>query len=204
MDVFMKKLVLASLLTLSSSLSALEIGAPFGFNWGQSKEELVSAGVEFSTCLEKSGIESCQTSTPLKDVSFGDVYILRFDSEQGLQQVVMIGNSIESDVLGSKGKSIYSDVKSSLVKKYGEPESYEYVGEKLYDGYDEFYQCLKYDGCGVWASFWSPENGGHIQMRLIGLLRGVGHLKLTYESKDWEKLLELSNERELAADSDAL
>jgi hypothetical protein len=41
-------------------------------------------------------------------------------------------------------------------------------------------------------------------MRLIGLLRGVGHLKLTYESKDWEKLLELSNERELAADSDAL
>ena len=66
----------------------------------------------------------------------------------------MDSEDITNDAFGSKGKEMYDDIKSKLKNKYGEPtENFEFVGLRLYDESDEFYQCLSYDGCGMWTSF---------------------------------------------------
>ncbi|GAD29940.1 hypothetical protein PLEI_1594 [Photobacterium leiognathi lrivu.4.1] len=200
----MKKLISISLLLLSTSSIASGIKAPFGLAWGMSKSDLTSAGVELSECSTDKGVERCQTLKPVKGVSFGQLYALFIDQEKGLHKVIMISQDITSDISGSKGKALYSKVKSSLDKKYGESKSYEYFGNKLYDEYDEFYQCLKYDGCGSWVSFWSPKDGGNAIAELKGLSRGHGFLRLAYESNTWSQIVDSMKKREQASDDDAL
>lgn len=200
----MKKSILISLMLLTTSSLASEISAPFGFTWGQSKSELQSSGVKLTECSIDDGLETCRTVTPIKGVSFGQLYVLFIDEESGLHKVVMISENITSDITGAEGKALYSKVKSSLDNKYGDSKSYEYIGMKLYDEYDEFYQCLKYDGCGTWASFWAPEGGGAAVVELAGVGRGSGFLKLSYESKVWSQILENIKKRQQASDNDAL
>lgn len=57
----------------------------------------------------------------------------------------------------------------------------------LYQNYDEFYQCLAYDGCGYWRDgFKSPDR--YISIQLNGLGRGKGYIYLEYEAQpEWDQ-----------------
>lgn len=200
----MKKALTAIVLLTSLNVSATSINAPFGFEWGQSKADIKSKGVVLKNCTEKNKIYACETTKPPKGVSFGESYNLYIDYEKGLQKVVLIGVDIKSDITGSDGKEQYSKIKSSLTKKYGEPTPYETIGQKLYKEYDEFYQCLKYDGCGQWFSVWSPDNDGAIVLQLKGLSRGKGYLTLVYESKEWAAIMDSFEDRKNTSDEGAL
>lgn len=191
-------------LILANNAYAAEIMAPFGLQWGESKQALKKKGVVYEKCTTNLSLTICTTNKPLKSVSFGDIYQLIFDSKQGLQKVIMLSNDITDDITGSEGKALYSKVKSSLVKKYGESKDYEYNGLKLYDEYDEFYQCLAYSGCGSWLSLWEPSGGGTALVSLEGLGRGKGYLKLTYESKKWTTIVDERKSKENSKDDDAL
>ena len=177
--------------------------APFGLNWGESKQKLKKSGVVFDKCTTELGLSICSTKKPIKPVSFGDIYQLVFDSKRGLQKAVMLSNDITDDITGREGKELYGKVKNSLVKKYGEAKDYEYSGLKLYDEYDEFYQCLAYSGCGSWLSFWEPVNGGTVSVSLEGLGRGKGFLKISYESKKWAIVVDERKKKESSDDDNA-
>tara|TARA_B100000963_G_scaffold360948_1_gene394013 strand:- start:1797 stop:2348 length:552 start_codon:yes stop_codon:yes gene_type:complete len=167
------------------------VSAPFGFTWSQTKGELEALGIEM-TCeiFPDTGINSCTTNSSPKRFSQAEKFYLYLVPGKGLQKVMMIGETIEGDSTGSEGKSRYGKLKSALAKKYGEPENYERTGLKLYDERDEFYQCLEYDGCGMYASYWSNDQLlGAISVQINGLRRGEGWISLTYESKDWGNLL---------------
>lgn len=193
-----------ALLLFTDCVFAEEIQAPFGFKWGQSKKDIMSSGVILSDCKNNNGLNNCRASNPLSPVSFGDIYFVVIDDDHGLQKVLMVGKDIDSDITGANGKELYENVKSTLIKKYGKPNSYEYSGRELYDEYDEFYQCLMYDGCGDWVSFWSPAEGGAVSVQLKGLKRGTGYIQLTYESKMWKSITELAKKRVNSKDSSAL
>ncbi len=200
----MKKMLSAILFLLSLNVQAIEVTAPFGFKWGQSQEELKNKHVTLNNCSESNKITSCKTTNPIKGVSFGEEYILIMDEEKGLQKVILISKNITSDISGSDGKALYGKIKRSLIKKYNKPESLEHVGLELYKEYDEFYQCLKYEGCGGWFAYWKIKNGGNAILQLKGIKRGTGYIKLTYESKYWGGIVDSIKEREQASDEDAL
>lgn len=200
----MKKIVFLLSLFMPMYSLAAEISAPFGFEWGKTKLDIESTGIKLTECQEKTGVTTCRTTIPPKGVSFGETYLLFIDRDKGLQKLILIGKTIKSDITGSEGKAIYEKIKSGLSEKYGKPESYEYSGRKLYDEYDEFYQCLKYDGCGSWFSFWSPAEGGSSSLELNGLQRGAGFLRLAYESKEWASIVNSIENRKLSEDNDAL
>ena len=183
---------------------AVETQAPFGLSWGQSKSELEGKGIVFSECEDDGMFDVCLTAKPVKPVSFGKIYLLLFDSENGLQQVGLFGKEITGDITGKEGKEVYSKIKSSLSKKYGQPESHEYFGLHLYSEYDEFYQCLRYDGCGEWKSFWKPDGGGKVVLGLRGISRGRGKLAMGYESKNFSGLADAHKKQKQAKDDDAL
>jgi len=194
-------------LLMTTNVYAGEVQAPFGFHWGESKQQITKQGVKLVGCNTNLSLTLCNTKKAIKSVSFGEGYQLIFDSRKGLQKVVMVSENITSDITGIEGKSLYEKIKNSLIKKYGEVDadgSFEISGLKLYNENDEFYQCLAYEGCGYWQTLWSPESGGVILMQLRGISRGTGFLKMSYESKLWNDIIDHRNVIKDSGDSNAL
>lgn len=194
---------------VSSAKSQSYPNAPFGFEWGQSQDDLKKKGVSLAGCINDGDFVACEAKNPIKPVSFGDIYLPRFHKTEGLQWVGVLSNRFEDDISGSEGKELYDKVKQSLIKKYKEPDaslSQEVFGLTVYDGYDEFYQCLAYSGCGYWGSLWNfhKDGGGAVNLQLIGLGRGVGRLKIIYESNKWSGLLDEMKEKINSSDDDSL
>jgi hypothetical protein len=178
--------------------SIKEVEAPFGLEWGIFEKDFKAKGI-VASCETSGSLISCKASVVPQSVSVADNYLLVLDSKSGLQKVVMIGKTIDGDLYGSQGKLAYQSIKSNIEKKYSSPKSFEYVGRELYRDSDEFYQCLAYDGCGQWVSFWSvgDDKGGSVALYLNGLSRGQGYIRLGYESKDWGLVVDrINTERE--------
>lgn len=205
------KCIPISLLIILSSYSFSEISAPSEMQWGQSQSDLKRSGLSITDCKKSGELEYCLASGHDKPISFAEAYYLYFIPNYGLQKVLVIGENITGDVYGSEGKTNYKNVKNSLMKKYPEADGYkhtafEYIGRKLYDESDEFYQCLKYDGCGSWQTFIGAENDdalGYFIVELKGSSRGTGYINLTYESSNWGKYLDEMKNKESARDDEA-
>ncbi len=204
----MKHTILLSVLLAASlpvTLLAKESTAPLGLTWGLSQEQVKKQGVILRKCKNGKGLIICRTMNPPKPVSFGDFYYLVFYPQKGLIGAGIIGQDISDDSTGAEGKALYAKVKASLGKKYGQPASeYEYVGRKLYDEDDEFYQCLRYAGCGSWFSVWEADSSGSVDIKIEGTLRGEGRLMINYKSKELTQILNDIEAAEAASDADAL
>ena len=187
--------------------AAVEIKAPFGFEWDQTKSDLSSKGFDLLDCSisESIPIESCQLKNSPKKYSKADFFFLVFASGEGLQKVSMIGKNITSDAYGTSGKEQYSSLKTTLSKKYGKPSDvFEWTGRELYKDADEFYECLKYQGCGTQASYWLDDVEGTISLDIKGVSRGTGYITITYESKRWSDILDRFNNENNSADEESL
>ncbi len=201
----MNKIVFFLFACLFSIAHGENLVAPLGFAWGDTKDNLSDTGILFEVCeAQANNVTACETKIAPKPVSFGDTYVLVFESKIGLQKIFILGKSIDSDITGQNGKNLYNEIKQVLIKKYGKPKTYERVGREVYKEYDEFYQCLKYDGCGSWDSLWLPSEGGVVMLSLRGSSRGKGFITLTYESKNWGKILSDINKEKNNSDSSAL
>ena len=90
-----------------------------------------------------------------------------------------------------------------LSKKYGAPKSsWEQVGLDLYKDSDEFYQCLKYDGCGQYVSLYEYA-GGYISLQIKGVSRGKGYLMIGYESPAFYAAKDAIENKQSLSDSEA-
>ena len=157
--------------------------APFGLDWGLSKEQLTAMGVELTPVEFATGAYTA-TNLP-KKLSDAKTYTLQFKQEFGLVAIGVITYDIPGDPLGLKGKERYSQLKTAIVNKYGKPDNeFEWSGRaRLYDDRHEFYQCLRYGGgCGAWTSVWGSDTDGVIGLQIKGRFDGRGYIILKYES----------------------
>jgi hypothetical protein len=156
-----------------------EFPAPFGLTWKMSEKELRSHG--FSDASNTGGLKIMQSFSAPKAWSKAEkYYAVTYEGE--LVKAIAVSKSFTDDVYGSEGKELYNQMKAILTEKYGTPtNSFEVVGNSLYDEPDEFYQCLDYSGCGNYLSI-HEFNGGTIGIRLEGERRGQGYLQVGYES----------------------
>ena len=192
-------------LPFTCTVMAKEITAPFGLTWGKSKADLQNQGVAFYDCKDVDFMQGCQTKILPKPLSIAEFYFLLFHPRKGLVKVQMAGKTISDDITGSNGKADYARIKTRLTTKYGSRlKGAEIVGQKLYDEYDEFYQCLAYAGCGVWLSLWEGSDGSVVSLQLKGFSRGEGYLTLTYESKEWSKIADDEKAKQNTNDDSAL
>jgi len=202
-----KQLFLISTLLVSTT-SVAETTAPFGLTWGMSVEESRELGVILTSFPSKHmpEVDQYKVDELPKDLSNADFYFLDFDDEYGLQRITMASDRIYNDVYGDEGKKAYLSLRKSLEEKYGEPSpSYEMIGLALWKEADEFYQCLNYEGCGYWRSFFSVEDSRErIIFELKGVGRGEGYLLLDYQGPMWPVVLHQVDIQRSAIDSDAL
>lgn len=133
-----------------------------------------------------------------------DLVSIVFVDKVGLQKITWMSTNFADDISGRAGKEAYTSLKATLEKKYGAPSrSFESVGLKLYDEYDEFYQCLAYAGCGMWMTLWEGPFG------IVGLAiestgrRGSGWLQVTYEGPRWAETIDAKQAQANKQDADA-
>ncbi|WP_447880560.1 hypothetical protein [Serratia fonticola] len=193
---------LISFLMLSLAHADDDINAPVGLAWGMSGKKLVTeySAVETnaSADLKLYKIVSPPIKIPDFDYLYGAV-----DEKYGLVRVVLV-KELTNDTYGSDGLELYKKYKDILKEKYGKPDSFEYIGRKVYKEKDEFYQCLDYRGCGAYLSFFAPKAKTGLYMALKGYGRGEGSLHITYESSNLKKLEAEKNSETLEKASQGL
>ena len=158
--------------------------APLGLKWGMTVTELESkaGAVMYPLPMDEHLTVYSLKSPPITLPGFTE-YVVVVHKDLGAIKIIM-DKEIKSDVYGTEGKKEYFKYKEALTNKYGKPkDSFEFVGKKLYEERDEFYQCLKYDGCGYYLSYF----GDHLSLQLNGIERGKGNLSITYESELFAK-----------------
>lgn len=191
---------LVFLLCSSGAIADEGFSAPLGLKWGQSQETLTKDYGATPAAKNDNRLKIFLVSNPPIKVSGFDEFYGVIDDKYGLVKVIVIEN-IDGDAYGSKGLEEYKKIKEVITKKYGKPISkYEYSGRELYKENDEFYQCLAYQGCGSYSSFFKPAGGGDVAVSLKGERRGKGYLSVDYESVLFSNVL---NEQESDSKSQA-
>lgn len=199
----MARFVCLFVMTLSFGVMANDIGAPFGFEWGQSYQE-INKKVLLTDCSTKNNLMLCETTEPIQKVSFSERYLVVIDNKHGLQKIILVSQNINGDISGVEGKALYNKVKQILTQKYNIPQTDEYLEKKISKDHDEFYKCLKSEECGNWVSFWQAEDGSSALVELKGLSSGKGYLMVTYQSNKWQQIVNLISEAKKKSDHDAL
>lgn len=201
----MKYFVLAVALMIASSVRA-QFGndAMFGLTWGMSPKEVQSRGVVLTKKSSDGTIEVYSAKSLPKNISDVDFYTLVFANGR-LVKLSAAGETITNDQLGSEGKERYQTLKQTLTEKYGKPsDSSEIFGVKLYKDSDEFYQCLRYSGCGMWASLYKTSDRV-ISVELKGLGPGRGYISVVAESvPEFSQALDAKEQSDKRSDADAL
>jgi hypothetical protein len=175
---------IAAVLAAPSWAEATE--APFGLEWGMQVGDLTALDIAIQSTT-KSGNLAVVTVTETPE-ALDDTYLvtLWFDNELGLVNVRWTSNKIEADTSGERGRRKYTETRRFIVENYGEPTDEALViGARLFDQDDEFYQCLAYEGCGVWSAIWEQEPAGGILLSIEGMDPGTGFVQLYFESEGW-------------------
>jgi hypothetical protein len=165
---------------------AENVSAPFGLKWGMQVADLKAAGIEIHSTT-KTGNLTVVTAEQVPD-EFSDTYLVSmlFDRDLGLVKVRWTGKDIEDDPTGRQGRATYAEMKKFVADKYGKPtDETLVVGARLFDQEDEFYQCLSYEGCGVWSAIWEEKPSGGVLLSVEGLGAGKGFVQVDFESQDW-------------------
>ena len=178
--------------------------APFGLEWGMSKEQVTAMGVELTPWRPNEG--GYQAKTLPQNLSDAEIYTLAFKQEFGLVKVIVVTRKITGDLYGSKGKERYSQLKTAMVNKYGKP-GHEYekrLKDKFFGASDKFYECLALAFCGAWESQWGNKTDGLITLQIRGIAQGTGFIALVYQSAVFPTALKQEKAGKSRSDEDAL
>ena len=205
MDLLYRWIVIAALLAGAAVAfaqeSPSEVQAPFGLKWGASQSEFS----DLTDCESKQSITFCKVNSVPKPLSDAESHRLAFDDKEGLVKIGYFGNQITGDPFGTEGVKRFNELKSALSSKYPKAEKQSFISmhKNLYRDSDEFYECLRYSGCGLYAWGVSPGKGT-IGLQIKGLSRGRGYIGLTYESPKWVEVIKKAKSSNQADDKDAL
>ncbi len=180
-----------SLAIMSFGAAAQAQEAPFGFEWGQTLETVEAmTRSKASTELLWNQVHALHTETAPSVPPGTDFISLSIDPVLGLGRIIWFSDDIVNDAFGTTGKERYFKHKSILSKKYGEPvTSGEIIGQEIWEEPDEFYQCLAYDGCGIYFAIWRTDEGVDLALQLNGIRPGQGYIEITYEGPNWNAIL---------------
>jgi hypothetical protein len=178
--------------------------AMFGLRWDMSVSEVRATGAPLTQQRTEGNITAFRTESVPKGFSDAEFYVLMFASDR-LVKIVMVTKDFTDDPFGTAGRERFAKIKTILEEKYGKPTmSSQEVGRKLFRERDEFYQCLAYTGCGLWAAVFEPP-GKSISMELKGSRRGVGYVSITTEAEpQWTNALKQKRDSTGRSDANAL
>jgi len=169
--------------------AAQQFAPPFGLRWGMRIADLGGLGIKIDSTSKTGNL----TVVNVKEMpqAFPDTGVINmlFDRQHGLVKVRWLSTDISDDPTGTRGRAKYGELKKIVMQSRGAPsDETMVVGARLFDQEDEFYQCLAYEGCGVWSSLWDQKPSGGVLLSIEGTGAGSGYVQIDYESADWQGL----------------
>lgn len=169
--------------------AATPVEAPFGLKWGMHLNDLDGLGVKINSTSKSGNLTIVNAKTMAQAFPDTATVNMLFDNQAGLVKVRWISAAVSDDLDGTKGRVKYGEMKKLVIQNRGNPsDETMVVGARLFDQEDEFYQCLSYDGCGVWSSLWEQKPSGGVLLSIEGEGPGKGFVQVDYESADWQKV----------------
>ncbi len=166
-----------------------EAQPPFGLKWGMHVNDLSSLGIKVASTSTSGNIVVVNVKELPNAFPDTNAVNMLFDRQLGLVKVRWTSTAVAGDPTGSQGRSKYFEMKKTVVETRGNPSDETLVvGARLFDQEDEFYQCLAYEGCGVWSALWEEKPSGGVLLSVEGLGPGQGYVQLDFESADWQKV----------------
>ncbi|MBR7782677.1 hypothetical protein [Undibacterium luofuense] len=206
MRVLNKKIFLLCFLFVfsMSSNASEEKDAMFGLKWGMTKNDFEKLGIAIVLKKKQENLTIYKSSSVPKPLSGFSEYSYVFSDEK-LVKIVATGDTIFDDAFGEKGKERFSNLHDALTQKYGEQETgTKTVGLKLYKESDEFYECLRYQGCGMWTAIFKT-NSKSIVLDLVGVARGKGYVNIMVEAvPEFKDAIQQFNTKKNKLDAGAL
>lgn len=195
-------LLLAAICSSAFALDGDE--AMFGLRWGMTPIQVQALGVTLIKTENDRGLDLYHTTSLPKNISDADSYSLIFSNGR-LVKLWVVTKNITEDPTGAKGKERFGAFRSAIAAKYGEStHNTQIAGVALYKEWDEFYQCLAYSGCGMWASFFETSDKV-VGIEIKGIRRGIGYIEITAEAKpQFHEALQVYKNRQKTSDKDAL
>lgn len=187
-----------------SSNASEEKDAMFGLKWGMTKSDFEKLGITIVLKKKQENLTIYKSSSVPKPLSGFSEYSYVFSDEK-LVKIMAIGDMISDDAYGEKGKEKFSNLYDALTQKYGAEENgAKTVGLKLFKEPDEFYQCLKYQGCGMWTAIFKT-NSKSIVLDLAGVARGTGYVNILVEAvPEFQNAIDQLNAKKNKLDASAL
>jgi hypothetical protein len=178
--------------------------ALFGLRWGMTLSGVKALGIVLTKTEDERNFEIYKTSSLPKNISDVESYSVIF-ADGKLVKVLAESKIVTNDPSGSNGKERFKALRSLLSEKYGKPDiDHQVVGGKLFKEDDEFYECLAYNGCGLWVSVYESADK-ILSVELNGLRHGSGFISITAEAKpQFLKAVEVHNSRKNKLDKDSL
>lgn len=163
----------------------------FGLKWGMSVDEVKRVtGSQLRASTNVHGLKGYATDYIKNGLSDAETYVFAFYHD-GLIKIALATKSFVSDPFGTAGKKRFEELyKIAEDSGYTEVDIYRIFGTKLFDEPDEFYECMRYNGCGAWAAF-MKKGDTSLLIKIEGERRGVGYITLTIENSPLlEKVLD--------------
>lgn len=117
--------------------------APFGLEWGLSKEEVEARGIKLGEAPTSEGSQ-CFSATGLSKLVAGvETVVIDFGFDNRLWKVIAVSEDFPNDPYGFRVKARYDELNEILAGKYGEGKTTHRTGGSIYDEARYFLAGLK-------------------------------------------------------------
>jgi hypothetical protein len=172
----MRRVLIGLLFTIISS--PINAG-PFGLERGMPLSSL--------RIIKKNGPISYIVAVPSPIDAFERYNVIATESA-GVCKISAMGRDVDSDAYGYSIKQKYEELKATLIKKYGDPKTYEFLQFKSIWDEPRDWSMSIYKKERVHSSFWSKNVGSTTPDGMTGIIleinsveSGTNYLSLMYE-----------------------
>jgi len=183
--------ILVSFLLFPTIANAYD--APFGLRWGMAVGELAGVvGVGNFGKLTNSdlspGIKELKFINAPKTPSNTEFLTGEFTDEAGLIGLSWTSTEFTTNDRGSEGYKYYLNLKNIITEKYKPQKTKEHVyrGDiQLDDEPYMLFECLSFDACEKYRTYYTLAGGGSIQVDLHSRGRGRVYATIEYKAPNW-------------------
>lgn len=186
----MRTLMAALALGCFFSLAGMAVAGPFGTEMGQKPDQFTNLErVEISGPLEKVFSLYITDTLPKMNPLFQKYHLIF--GKDGLARIDASSETYKDDAYGVHVRNSYDIIKKQLIKKYGEPKSYDFLRKDSIWTREKDFVIGLYKGERHLSSIWKtnlPDNISRILLLVHGNSPEESYLSLAYEYKNYDEI----------------
>jgi hypothetical protein len=161
------------------------MAAPFGLEWGLSKEELEAKGVKLMEARTSEGSQRFTATGLSKLVAGIETVVVDLGFDNRLWKVIAASEDYPNDPYGFKVKARYAELNDILVQKYGKGKPTHRTGGSIYDEPQYFLAGIKNGKSWHFTNY--SANGLNVELSVRAKDSDTGYWVLIYNNTELEK-----------------